>query len=519
MSGTSEQEFGRWRSRLWPVHSYELKKLVPMLLMFFFILFNYTVLRDMKDTLVVTAAGGGHVIPFLKFCGVVPAAIVFMVIFSFLANKLSKQQLFFASVIPFLVFFGAFALFIYPNASSLSATNSANWLMEHGGSRVAGLVDMYRNWVFSVFYIMSELWGSVVLSLLFWGFANDTTRISEAKRYYALFGLGGNFALILSGQLIRHFSTIYSGDRYGMSVNILMTFVVFSGIIILGLYWFMNNKVLTDPRFFAADEVKKKKSKPKLGFIEGLKVLGRSKYLGCLAIIVMSYGICINFVEVTWKDRLHAQFPTEAAYQAFMGNFSTVTGIVTILMMLFVGGNMMRRFGWGRSAAFTPIVLGVTGLGFFAFVLIGNYMGSSFTILGATPLLMAVLFGATQNIMSKSAKYSLFDPTKEMAYIPLDQDSKVKGKAAIDVVGARLGKSGGALVQMGLLAMLGGQVIAMAPYVAVLLLVVILAWLGSVGSLSKQFAQKQAEKAAADAAEAAEQPAAAGADAQLTPAS
>ena len=42
-------------------------QVVPLGFMFFCILFNYTILRDTKDVLVVTAPGSGaEIIPFLK---------------------------------------------------------------------------------------------------------------------------------------------------------------------------------------------------------------------------------------------------------------------------------------------------------------------------------------------------------------------------------------------------------------------------------------------------------------------
>ena len=34
MSQTTTQEFGKWRERLWPIHRFELKKLLPMIFMF-----------------------------------------------------------------------------------------------------------------------------------------------------------------------------------------------------------------------------------------------------------------------------------------------------------------------------------------------------------------------------------------------------------------------------------------------------------------------------------------------------
>ncbi|MDE3046067.1 MAG: NTP/NDP exchange transporter [Verrucomicrobiota bacterium] len=510
MSQPPVKEFGKWRSFFWPVHSFELKKLLPMFMLFFFINFNYTILRDTKDTLVVTgSASGAETLPFLKVWGVLPFAIIFMIIYSKLSNVMSKQKLFMSTVAFFGAFFAFFALVLYPMRELLHPTTFADWLQTHLPQGAAGFVSMIRNWTYSLFYIMSELWGSVAISLLFWGFANDITRVTESKRFYALFGLGANLAMFPSGMLIRLFASMRGNeaagvDAWGVTLNYTLASVVVACACVIGVYWWINKEVLTDPRFYDTSEVKKsKKEKPKLSLKESFLFLARSPYIGCLAILVIAYGISINLVEVTWKSQLKLQYPDSQSYQHFMGGFSMMTGAATIFMMLFVGGNVIRRFGWGVGALITPVVLLITGIGFFSCVIFRDSLTGLIAMLGTTPLMLAVAFGTIQNFMSKSAKYSLFDPTKEMAYIPLDQESKVKGKAAIDVVGARLGKSGGSLVQQGLIIAFG-SLGAITPYVGAILFVIIGAWILAARSLNKRFtaltAQKEAEKAAETAA-------------------
>lgn len=501
--------FSKARSLLWPIHNFELKKLLPMFLMFFFISFNYTVLRDTKDTLIVTAkCSGAEAIPFLKVWGVLPCAIIFMIIYAKLSNKLSKRALFNATLIPFIIFFGLFAIVIYPVREFLHPNELADKMQAFLPSGFMGLISIFRNWTYSLFYILAELWGSVALSLLFWGFANDIMKVTEAKRFYALLGLGANVALLVSGPAIIFVSNIRQKlpanvDAWGVSLNYLMSMVVAAGILILLIYNWMHKNILTDPRFYDPEKIKAKKKKLKLSIKESLSFLAKSKYLRLLVILVVSYGICINIVEITWKSQLKLQYPNPNDYSTFMGTFSMATGFITSIMMLFVGGNIIRKFGWGTAAKITPIVLGITGLIFFSIVLFKSNLQSLFTMLKASPLMIVVIIGAIQNIMSKSSKYSLFDPTKEMAYIPLDDESKIKGKAAIDVVGARFGKAGGSILQQGLIIFMG-TAIAATPFNAIILFTVIGIWMFSASSLNKKFLEKtgkqeQEEKAKEDA--------------------
>ncbi|CBI36236.3 unnamed protein product, partial [Vitis vinifera] len=402
------------------------KKIVPLGLMFFCILFNYTILRDTKDVLVVTAPGT-------------------------LADKL------------------------------LAAL----------GPRFLGPLAILRIWSFCLFYVMAELWGSVVISVLFWGFANQITTIDEAKRFYPLFGLGANVALIFSGRTVKYFSNLRQNlgpgvDGWAISLKGMMSIVVLMGLAICFIYWWVNKSVPLPTRS------KKKKEKVRLGTMESLKFLVSSRYIRDLATLVVAYGISINLVEVTWKSKLKAQFPSPNEYSSFMGDFSTATGIATFTMML-LSQWIFNKYGWGAAAKITPTVLLLTGVGFFSLILFGDPFAPALAKFGLTPLLAAVYVGAMQNIFSKSAKYSLFDPCKEMAYIPLDEDTKVKGKAAIDVVCNPLGKSGGALIQQFMI-LTFGSLANSTPYLGGILMVIVVAWLAAAKSLDTQFTALRREE-------------------------
>jgi ATP/ADP translocase len=60
---------------------------------------------------------------------------------------------------------------------------------------------------------------------------------------------------------------------------------------------------------------------------EACMQLGRSNNAASVcAAQVVSYGISINLVEVTWKSKIKQQFPNPNDYSAFMGDFSSSTG-------------------------------------------------------------------------------------------------------------------------------------------------------------------------------------------------
>jgi AAA family ATP:ADP antiporter len=447
-----------------------------------------TLTRDTKDTLVVTQCGA-EAIAFLKIYGVLPAATAFIALYSKMASVLEKKALFYSTCIPFFVFFVLYDLVIYPNAAILhpSLESVQKILGNTSSGGLAVLAKIVANWTSALFYVVAEIYSSVSVGLLFWQFANDVVPIGQAKRFYPLFAQMSGLAPVLAGQYVVRYAS--QAPDFGSSLNRLTAAIAFSGTMICIYYQLATQYVEKTegvPEVNSDGSVSPKKKKPRMSMKESAKFLASSQYLRLIATLVLGYGLSINFTEIMWKSLVKKQYPDPLDYQRFMGNFSSAVGLSTFIVIFF-GVHVIRILGWKVGAMATPGIMMILGIPFFACILLG--------LDSPVRLHVAVVLGTIQSLLSKTSKYALFDPTTQMAYIPLDEESKVKGKAAIDVLGSRVGKSGGSLIQQGLVFVFG-NIINAAPVVAVIYYSVLVGWIAAANRLSSLFqAQTEMDKA------------------------
>lgn len=92
-----------------------------------------------------------------------------------------RAEVFYGIVSTFLAFFGLFALVIYPNQALFHPHAFVDAIAATLPAGFAAPLSIIRNWTYAVFYTMAELWGSIIVSLLFWGFANEVSTVAEVR--------------------------------------------------------------------------------------------------------------------------------------------------------------------------------------------------------------------------------------------------------------------------------------------------------------------------------------------------
>ncbi len=458
------------------------KTILSLSLVSFLLAFNYFILKALKDSLLVTAQGAGaEAIPFVKMWLLFPISIVFLGAFTWTATRISLRFAVTGMISFFLSSYALFAFVLYPFRESLHLHAFADSLQLYLPAGWKGLVAVVRYWSYALFYVTAECWCTMIYSVVFWGYANAVTKLQDAQKYYPYLTLAGTTAALVAGP----FAIFATGDLYGswfpMEVErFTLTLYTLTGVVLFcGLSaLFVFQKYCPDTPSYRAPDGKS------IPFWSSLTSLFKSRYLLYLALAGISYNLVINLSDVVWKNEVLKLYPDPSDFTSYLSYVTLLTGIMSTFLTLFVCRQSLRRFGWTTTALITPMIALATGIVFFI-AMIGSEKQLFFVALPTITFL-----GSLHICLSCAGKYTLFEPTKEMAFIPLSATEKLQGKAAIDGVGARVGKTGSSIIFQTLLMFLP-TISACSPYVGVLLLVVLVTCINSITHLGKMIEQKE----------------------------
>ncbi len=468
------------------------------LMIFFLIAFIYDILRTVKIAMVISSQNSGaEIIPFIKIWGILPGTLLFTLLFTVLVRRLGIEKVFYVMVSIFLLFFLFFITFIYPNRDSLEFQSGGQYLQSLLPPGAKGFVAMVRYWHYTLFYLFAELWGNIILNMLFWGFINEVTVFSDAKRFYSVFALSANIAPVVAGR----FCLSYKGTNWEDSLRFFLISVMIAGFVLLVLFYALN-RILGKNRIADPTSCPPHDNEEMKGFslLECIQFVRKSRYLRYVLIIVFGYYMVYNLADILWTDQVGIKFKGDtAALNEYLNKVSTVKGVIATLLALVISGKVIQNFGWYSAALITPALLAITSLLFFLCIFFDQgFLGDVVISLFTSPFIhIVVLIGAVQHCLVRASKYTVFDATKEMAFIPLDRQSQRMGKAVIDGIGARIGKSGGSFVFQFLLYFLG-SLSATVPYIAVLTGVILVAWFFAIGQLHKEIEAKIQEQEAGE---------------------
>lgn len=419
---------------------------------------NFNILRSARNALVVADQGGSAAfIPYFELFGTFPASILMTWGISQLMRFFSLRFIFSITTTFFLAFFLVFAFWIYPHREAIQS------LIE---IKLGSFFDLSRykfalsHWPDLIFYIMAELWKVALLSVLFWGFINQYLSLEVAKRFYPPLMLGSSVGAILAGPITVFCSSHISWNLFALSsvqwqhsLYLLTICMVLCGLLTMYIFHILYKKLkLQEP--IPSNEIEEKVpfKKRLLSLSSSVKFLIKSPYLIGLLFIVIAEYVSYALGELIFLETLKKRFPTPADYCGYLGNLTLWVGILTAFSSVVVTPYLLQKFRWNYSALLTPVLMVLMTFAFFAAI----YLGKIGIFPGTSPLPFIVFLGSLHFCIGRSTKYTIFDTTKELAFIPLTKEAQVKGKLIIDGIGSRLGRGTSSLLSIALFTLVGG---------------------------------------------------------------
>ncbi|MEM8629009.1 MAG: Npt1/Npt2 family nucleotide transporter [Chlamydiota bacterium] len=415
----------------------EFKKFLRMGAIFALIIGVYWTLRPLKDALFIQLVGKFQ-LPFAKTVSVL-TLLPLVMFYTKLLERISREKM--LVLLPALygtAILGFSALMCYLQGSIAAIANASAF-----GSIALQALGYF-------WYLFVESFGSLVVAL-FWAFAADTTNPIHAKRGFPLVVAIGQL-----GGIVFPYSIGGLPHRLQLTTDSLS--MLFLGLLILLIIPLVRYFLRKTPQHLLTSfegakslehqaKASSKKNREKPGFLEGLQLLCKNRYLLGIFGANFIYEVVITIFDFSFKIAAGSTY-SGVALSNYLSVYGSSVNVVSLLCLLFGISNITRFLGIGVALGAMPIIVGLALFGFLN--------------IDTLTFLFALMVG------SKAINYALNGPALKQLYIPTTLDVKFKAQAWIETFGSRSSKQMGSVFNMSLGPLQGafGAVLGKSYYLA-----------------------------------------------------
>lgn len=451
--------------RLAPV---EIPKFTFMAIISWSIIYIYSLLRAFKDAFTLDRQDVSciyYMKTFLIPIVVIIANLILQKLYTKYTNKTILKNIF----LFFGVYFLIYGFLILPFRDYIEAGTyfyldiySDGQMSYKSLEYLSAPCGIFFRWTSSLHFIMSEVWGAIVLSVLYMSFANDICPIRQFTRFIPLLLIIGNTGLFASALTVFSYFKLKGIVSYNVGNYIIsLFFSIFAGISVLCYYLmsYLEKNILSRPLYIVQDTTKK--TKKKVGFVDGLKTAFTSKVAIGMCTLVAAYNIMTNLTEVNNKSCIKKSAKInnsdiEAHVLSRQVVEQSAVSLSVIILLISPFQRLIQYSGWFTMAIIPPIYAVV----FSSILMILASGNASEEYTGVIPSLGAI-FKKLMPFLSirveewlgllivagyKIMKYGPFDLSKETIGRRIDNEYRPRFKGIYDGIFGKIGKSVGSLI-------------------------------------------------------------------------
>jgi AAA family ATP:ADP antiporter len=270
-----------------------------------------------------------------------------------------------------------------------------------------------------VFFIWASIFG-VMCVTQFWAFATDLFCVKSGQRLFGVIAVG-----VSGGAWIGSRLSAAGFETFGPYGLMLASAGILVGTLCLG-EWARRVVPAASQSAPESDAQRATEQKaPATRWLGGFAVIGRSRYLTCIAALVVLLNWITSTGEYVLSDwlvdiaRVEAPDAQKLFIGRFMGNYSASITLVGFLIQLLVVSRVIMVAGVVRALIVTPV----------AFL-------AGYLLIGIVPV-----FALVQSVLvvQKSLDYSLLNTTRSALLLPTSRSVKYQAKTTIDTFFYRMG--------------------------------------------------------------------------------